>query len=113
MLSKEFTKALLAVCKELNENGIEFVVIGSVNSALQGYFEKPKDIDIVVRFEEVDKALSCLSHFFIEELHTPEKYILRLGVFGVRVEVIGNNNSHSAHAKAFNARKESSLEGER
>ena len=111
MLSKEFEKSLLAVCKELNENGIQFVVIGSANSALQGMNVKPKDIDIVTKFEEVDSALSCLSHFFIEEIHSPEQYVLHLGVFDVDVDLRGNKNPNSPHLKAFNARKPMQLQG--
>ncbi|MDO8537895.1 MAG: hypothetical protein Q7S21_03340 [archaeon] len=113
MLSKEFEKSLLAVVKELNDNGIQFVLIASANSALQGVNVKPKDIDIVVKYEDVDKALSCLAHFFIEEIHSPEQYVLHLGVFGVDVEIRGNKNPNSPHMKALNAKKETKLNGEK
>lgn len=111
MLSKEFKKSLFAIAQELEDNGIDYTLVGSVNSVLQGMTLSPRDIDFVVKFEDVDKALSCLAHFFIEEIHTPDRYILHLGVFGLDVQLEGNNNASSSDAMAFNARKPISFEG--
>ena len=111
MLSKEFKKSLFAIAQELEDNAIDYTLVGSVNSVLQGMALSPRDIDFVVKFEDVDKALSCLAHFFIEEIHTTDRYILHLGVFGLDVQLEGNNNASSSDVMAFNARKPISFEG--
>jgi hypothetical protein len=71
MLSYDFSQAIGILSKELNEQQIEYALIGSSNLALQGMKLFPRDLDLVMGLKDLRKTPEIFRKYHasaIEEL---------------------------------------------
>lgn len=114
----DWKKPLEMLAQKLNENGIEWYIVGSVGDAIRGIEVKPSDIDIVILTRDYYKAKdvcylnfsdSVIAPFMGNQdpkyLVSPLKYFGRLFLAGAMIEVATNEiwdleSRHFAHKKA-------------
>lgn len=95
MIPENTFKALKAISDRLNGKGINWVLIGSTNHALQGVDVKPRDIDILTDKEGAYAIGEALKEFVVEEIHIREtekmkSHYGKFNIEGVEVEIIGD-----------------------
>lgn len=67
MFNKEFSKVLTEVAEKLNKSKIKWTLIGSTNLTLQGMEFTPRDIDIVISYNNIKKIKKLFANFIIKE----------------------------------------------
>lgn len=67
MLDRSFSKSAKVIATRLNEAKIPWALIGSANLALQGLPVQPKDLDIVVRLDDLSKIQDLFRDFQCSE----------------------------------------------
>ena len=95
MIPENIFQALKVISERLDGKGINWVLIGSTNQALQGVDVKPRDIDILTDKEGVYAIVDALKDFVVEEIHIRETETMKsnygkLNIEGVDVEIIGD-----------------------
>ena len=92
----EWEKPLEMLAEKLNENAIEWYIVGSVGDALRGVGVKPFDMDIVIHTRDYYKAKdicylnfpdSVIAPFTENEDVCPLKYFGRLFLAGAMIDV--------------------------
>jgi len=58
---EKFKNALVIVSGRLNQSGIKYALVGSLNQVLQGMNLSPKDLDLVARIEDL-AGINSLFH---------------------------------------------------
>jgi len=95
MIPENTFKALKAISERLNGKGINWVLIGSTNHALQGVDVKPRNIDILTDKDGAYAIGEALKEYIIEEVHPREtenmkSHYGRFSIEDVEVEIIGD-----------------------
>ena len=92
----DWKKPLEILAQTLNENGIEWYIVGSVGDALRGVNVKPFDMDIVIHTRDYYKAKDICYHNFPDSVIAPFtdneevcplKYFGRLFLAGAMIDV--------------------------
>ena len=68
MINKNFIKSLNIISKHLNNSRIKWAIIGSANMALQGIDITPKDIDIIVKLEDLENIKDIFHKYEISNI---------------------------------------------
>jgi len=94
MISEEIKEALKTICKKLNK-GIDWVLVGSANLALQGVDVIAHDIDILTDKKGAFSIGELLRDYEVKGIgyKKSKKYASYFGQFeakGVKVEVMGD-----------------------
>ena len=91
MINKKFKNALTTVARLFNENDIDWFLMGTVNHSLQGMKRNPNDIDVIVRFERLEKVRRFLENYHPSEIEklSDKESAFELKINNVPVEVIG------------------------
>ena len=94
MISKKIKDVLKIICKKSSREGIDWVLVGSANSAIQGVDVTAHDIDILTDKKGAFLISKLLKDYEIKsvEYKKSEKYASYFGQFrikGVNVEVMG------------------------
>lgn len=95
MIDRPFVNALRIIVSKLDNKGVNWVLGGSVNLALQGVDVNPRDIDIVTDRQGAFRIGELLKDYKLKKvaLTKSEKLSSYLGKFcieGLEVEVIGS-----------------------
>jgi NTP pyrophosphatase (non-canonical NTP hydrolase) len=108
ILNSDYLDALKEISERLNQSEIEWSFIGSMSRYLQGMKKIPNDIDILVSYEDLNKA-SSLFEDFGDHKFTPMQDHTKLvfAINGIQIEICGEHPDgiYSVVGKDYNARK--------
>ena len=95
MIPENTFQALKVISERLKGKGINWVLIGSTNLALQGVDVQPKDIDILADKKGAYAIGEALKEFVVEEVHfreteTMKSHYGKFNICCVEVEVMGD-----------------------
>ena len=95
MIPENTFQALKIISEKLNGKGINWVLIGSTNHALQGVDVKPNDIDILTDKEGAYAIGEALKEYVIEEVHIKESETMKshygkFNINDVEVEILNS-----------------------
>ena len=68
MLNDKFKEAIKIIFDSLDKNKIKWALIGSTNMAFQGMDVNPRDLDIVVCFNDLKKIKGIFSEYDVSEI---------------------------------------------
>jgi len=63
MLTKDFQQAIKLIYQILNDNHIEWALVGSANTNLQGMETEPRDLDIVIQYTDLERISNLFSDY--------------------------------------------------
>jgi hypothetical protein len=91
MINDDFKKAIFEISEKMIENNIKYAITGSTNLALQGVPVSPKDIDIVVFYEDLERMIHIFPRFLkssVRKMETEvgEAWEVLLNIDGVDVQ---------------------------
>jgi len=95
-MNEKIEKALRIIIKKLN--GLNYVLIGSVNLYIQGIDLQPRDIDILTSPDEINKIVEILKEYQTKEMYFDKSegrnsYRVFFEIHGIEIEVLGNVDS--------------------
>lgn len=99
MLNSKFKKALKIIHKLLNENKVQWALVGSTNMQLQGMYAQPNDADIVVQLKDLGRMQEIFSEYRpspVRELKpmTDEPgWEVKMEIGGVEVQILGEKDT--------------------
>jgi hypothetical protein len=100
LLTKEFQDVLKIVAERMTTHKVEWALIGSTNCALQGMKVSPKDLDVVVKLEDLRRmsevfdgyAVSPVEELTAMGLSNEPAWEVRVGIGGAPVQILGEKN---------------------
>lgn len=63
MIDQDIRNVLRIIHRRLDDNQIRWALVGSANTKLQGMGTEPRDIDIVTRYEDLQKVSGIFSDY--------------------------------------------------
>ena len=72
MIKNNFLKVIKLIHKLLDNRGINWMIIGSANLQIQGIDVNPRDLDIIVHYNELKEVTEILSEFNPSEIRKME-----------------------------------------
>ncbi|MBL7053159.1 MAG: hypothetical protein ISS02_00640 [Candidatus Portnoybacteria bacterium] len=95
-MNEKIEKALKIIINKLD--GLDYVLIGSVNLYIQGINVKPRDIDILTNSDEINKIIKSLKEYQTKEMYFDKSegrnsYRVFFEINGIEIEVLGNVNN--------------------
>lgn len=95
-MNEKIEKALKIIIKKLD--GLNYVLIGSVNLYIQGINVKPRDIDILTNSDEINKIIKILKEYQTKEMYFDKSegrnsYRVFFKINEIEIEVLGNVNN--------------------
>ncbi len=101
MLSKEFQSALKSIREKLTKYEIAWALIGSANCSLQGVGIIPRDLDVIVKLDDLQKMDKIFDDYNVSataELPSMAKtgepaWEVKLTIDTVPVHILGEKNS--------------------
>jgi len=98
MLSGKFREAIDTIVERLNKDHFDWMLVGSVNMALQGIDVTPRDLDFVVRFEDLERIRNVFSDYGVSEVSELKPFIDRAAwdvhfeIEGIDVQFLGEKD---------------------
>ncbi len=107
MINPEIIKVIKIITSRLDKNKISWSIIGSTNLALQGMNIQPRDIDIVVKFDDLSKIRRIFLDYSpteINELKTnTPTWNIKFVIGKVEVQILGENDLGVYVSKLINS----------
>ncbi|MBU0907892.1 MAG: hypothetical protein KKD18_04960 [Nanoarchaeota archaeon] len=98
MLDQKFRKVIELIAERLNKEGIGWMLTGSSNMAFQGINIAPRDLDVFVRFDDLDKARALFADYDVSKIRELKPLIDRpawevvFEIDGINVQVLGEKD---------------------
>jgi hypothetical protein len=98
MVDIKFMNAIEIISGRLIKEQIKWVLAGSTNMALQGIDTNPKDLDIVVRFGDLNKMQLLFPEYSPSQITKLKPIVnvaweVKLNIHGVEVQILGEKDS--------------------
>ena len=99
MISDQFKQALKTVTEKLQNNNIQYTIIGTTSLALQGINVKPNDIDIIISLNNLKKAKDIFSEYnpsIIEKVKSSIEepaWEIKMQIQGIEVQIIAEKQT--------------------
>lgn len=99
MVEVKFIDAIEIISTRLKKEQIKWALVGSTNMALQGMDINPHDLDIVMRFKDLDKIWLLFSEYDpspVKKLEKPvanEVWDVKVNICSVEVQIFGEKDS--------------------
>jgi hypothetical protein len=86
--SPEILDVLKRVAQILREADIEFALAGGLSAWVHGGPPTENDVDILIREDDVDRALAALDHAGLETARPPEGWLVKAWSDGVLIDLM-------------------------
>jgi len=110
MITDQFNRVLKVVKERMEESGIRWAVIGSTNMALQGMDVVPRDLDIVVRLDDLKKIPEIFSDMVAQgvkdlpSMTGEPAWEVNGEIDGVEIQILGEKDTGQYVSKLINNR---------
>ncbi len=99
MTSQDIKDAIKTIHERLKNNNVKWALVGSTNLQLQGMHVEPRDLDIVIQHEDLEKVSDLFSDYSssaverLETLLVEPAWEVKAIINGIEVQFFGGNKT--------------------